>query len=600
MAAAAAVVVLGLALPGAAEAKQWLYTANNGSDDVSGFAIAGDGSLSLLPGFPVAAGDSPGGIAITPDGRRLYVPSRLNSRVSGYAIGADGSLSPLPGSPWTVPGPDRAAVDPKGKRLYVVGALIGSLYVYDIGADGSLTAAPGTPFALGSAGWADLAFAPDGRHLYVSNTGGDAVTALTVGEDGALTIVPGAPFAAGDGPVGLTVRPDGTRLYVANVYDNTVGAYAIRADGSLAPVAGAPYTAEFGPQGIAATPDGRWVFAASLWWDVFAFGVGADGTLSPVAGSPFQTPADERSMGIATSADGTHLYTHGTNTDDVATYTIGADGVPAPAGPAVATGGTGGGLGSVAMTPNQGPTARLQATVAGHTAALDASASMDADGTVARYAWDFGDGTTATTTTPRTAHTYVDGTFTASVTVTDAEGCSTALVFTGQVAHCNGSSAARASTQLTFTATPPAGPPSGPASANPPRDVRVDGARLSARKRQRQRRTRRHAVRSITVTVRAGAREQVALLARGRITVTPKRAKRTKSRRVSFPLRTVKRSRVGAGRLSTLRLKPRRSKDARRIARALREHRSVLARVEIRFTDAGGNRRTLKRIIRLR
>ncbi len=53
--------------------------------------------------------------------------------------------------------------------------------------------------------------------------------------------------------------------------------------------------------------------------------------------------------------------------------------------------------------------------------AFDASASVDTDGTIESYMWDFGDGTTATGVT--TTHTYTAaGTFTARLTITDNEG----------------------------------------------------------------------------------------------------------------------------------------------------------------------------------
>ncbi|MFG2001201.1 PKD domain-containing protein [Spirillospora sp. NPDC048911] len=53
---------------------------------------------------------------------------------------------------------------------------------------------------------------------------------------------------------------------------------------------------------------------------------------------------------------------------------------------------------------------------------------------------------------PTPTHTYQrPGTFTATVTVTDNENCSTTLVFTGTTAHCNGSPEARASKSVTIT-----------------------------------------------------------------------------------------------------------------------------------------------------
>lgn len=53
--------------------------------------------------------------------------------------------------------------------------------------------------------------------------------------------------------------------------------------------------------------------------------------------------------------------------------------------------------------------------------AFDGTASADPDGTIAAYAWDFGDTSTGTGATP--SHTYnTDGAFTATLTVTDDEG----------------------------------------------------------------------------------------------------------------------------------------------------------------------------------
>jgi PKD repeat protein len=58
---------------------------------------------------------------------------------------------------------------------------------------------------------------------------------------------------------------------------------------------------------------------------------------------------------------------------------------------------------------------------AGQTTAFDASASSDPDGTITSYAWDFGDGNTATGRTP--SNTYQSaGTYTVTLKVTDSDG----------------------------------------------------------------------------------------------------------------------------------------------------------------------------------
>jgi PKD repeat protein len=60
------------------------------------------------------------------------------------------------------------------------------------------------------------------------------------------------------------------------------------------------------------------------------------------------------------------------------------------------------------------------------TVTLDGSASDDPDDdTITSYRWNFGDGTSATTSTPRTIHTYPTAkTYTATLIVTDSRGAS--------------------------------------------------------------------------------------------------------------------------------------------------------------------------------
>ena len=59
--------------------------------------------------------------------------------------------------------------------------------------------------------------------------------------------------------------------------------------------------------------------------------------------------------------------------------------------------------------------------VVGAPVSFDGTGSGDPDGTITSYAWDFGDGGTASGATP--THTFsVDGTFTVSLTVTDNDG----------------------------------------------------------------------------------------------------------------------------------------------------------------------------------
>jgi hypothetical protein len=86
---------------------------------------------------------------------------------------------------------------------------------------------------------------------------------------------------------------------------------------------------------------------------------------------------------------------------------------------------------------------------------FDASSSTVAVGTIAGFAWSFGDGATQTTTTPTVTHVYqAGGSYTASVTETDSAGTSTKLVFTGRIVIRNGGPAATASRSVVVTSSP--------------------------------------------------------------------------------------------------------------------------------------------------
>ena len=71
--------------------------------------------------------------------------------------------------------------------------------------------------------------------------------------------------------------------------------------------------------------------------------------------------------------------------------------------------------------PNQNPTANISPSCTDLRCTFDGSGSVDPDGTITSYAWNFGDGKTDTSTSP--SHLYTaPGPYTVSLTVTDDRG----------------------------------------------------------------------------------------------------------------------------------------------------------------------------------
>jgi YVTN family beta-propeller protein len=166
-----------------------------------------------------------------------------------------------------------------------------------------------------------------------------------------------------------------------------------------------------------------------------------DTATNQVVGAPITVGTSP--FGIAITPDGTRAYVANNSSATVSviyTATNQVVGAPIPVGS---------NPDAVAIVPDQPPQASLRTKAKGRKATLKGGASSDPDGQIAAFGFAFGDGKSAQTTTPATKHTYAKvAEFTAGLTLTDNEGCSTTLVFTGQTASCNGSAVAGASRLL--------------------------------------------------------------------------------------------------------------------------------------------------------
>ncbi len=272
---------------------------------------SGGCSLGRGLGGPIA-------IAISPDGRNVYVASAASDAVSAFSrnrstgalqqlAGAGGCISERPGDECLVGRalnePTSLAVSPDGERVYVAGRRFPSgVAILTRGSDGSLTQPAGpsgcvthmggfdcTP-ARGISAPEEVAVTPDGRNVLVAGMRSDAVAVLHTVPAG-LTQADGAagcisrlaaegcaPARALAGPVDLAITADGRSVYVAASI--TDGITVLRRDGATGeltqPAGRAGCISQEGGGGrcrvgrgldevwgVAVSPDGRNVYGVS-------------------------------------------------------------------------------------------------------------------------------------------------------------------------------------------------------------------------------------------------------------------------------------------------------------------------------------------------
>ena len=174
---------------------------------IVGYSIGADGSLTPLSTSPFGSGDM-WDVAITPDGRFLYATT--GATVRRFSVGADGALTEL--TPSALPGVSSFEMSPDGRFLFAgrAGGASDSVASYTIAPDGGLSQ-NGSPASTGDVSLDYFAVAADGRHIYMPDSNADAVVTAAVGDDGTLAVIDSMPIADVDAAV---ASPDGRFLYL--------------------------------------------------------------------------------------------------------------------------------------------------------------------------------------------------------------------------------------------------------------------------------------------------------------------------------------------------------------------------------------------------
>jgi DNA-binding beta-propeller fold protein YncE len=272
-------------------------------DGVSEYDVGAGGGLSPKNPPSVPAGNLPRDVVVSPDGKSVYVGNigdeleDLSPSISQYDVGVGGKLSPK--NPPSLDSCEAAAIaiSPDGKNVYVACGEGLEIVQYAVGVDGTLSK---KSFVEDDTSALDVVVSPDGKSVYAGFLG---ISQWDVGAGGELS--PKNPPTVGDSRLGgdFAVSPDGRSLYASITFGNgfagnQIDQYDIAADGTLTPKSPAAVGTGNFPRGLALTPDGRSLYAANFGSDeVSQYSVGSDGTLSPK--SPSTGPAGQGPWGVA-------------------------------------------------------------------------------------------------------------------------------------------------------------------------------------------------------------------------------------------------------------------------------------------------------------
>jgi DNA-binding beta-propeller fold protein YncE len=299
-----------------------------GEGNVAQYAISAAGGLSSLTPAKVGAEAGPLGIAITPDGKSVYLANNGAGTVSQYSVDPlTGKLSPKEPATVSIGAPEEhnpsgVAVTPDGKSAYVTDESEGVVLEYNIDSLTGKLSPKESHFVPAEAGARFIAITPDGKNAYVTNEHAGTVSQYSI-EPATGQLSPKEPATVPAellGTYGIAVSPDGKNAYVTNggegsEFDN-VSQYSIDpTTGKLSPKEPATVAAGKHPHGIAISPDGKSAYVANHGPEETGKNTGtvSQYSIDPLTGKlsakePATVTAGERPAAIAITPDGKSAY----------------------------------------------------------------------------------------------------------------------------------------------------------------------------------------------------------------------------------------------------------------------------------------------------
>jgi YVTN family beta-propeller protein len=219
------------------------YIPNSGVGNVQVINTA----TNTVSGPPIPVGNTPQGVAVTPDGSEVYVTNFDDGTVSVINT----ATSMVPGAPIPVgTNPYGVAVTPDGSKAYIANNGDGTVSVINT----ATNTVSGSPIAVGT-NPIGVAVTPDGSKAYVTNYGDGTVSVINTATNATSSInVAGSPY-------GVAVTPDGSKVYVANpAYPGSVSVIDTTTNAVITAI---PFGIGSAPYGVVVTPDGSKVYVTN-------------------------------------------------------------------------------------------------------------------------------------------------------------------------------------------------------------------------------------------------------------------------------------------------------------------------------------------------
>ncbi len=220
----------------------------------------------------IPVGNSPSGIAITPDNRFAYIANNDNHPFfmdNGIPGGSTVSVLDLETNKLTKSIVDASFNEPytitinaDGTKVYVTNSNSTTITIIDI----ATNAVIGT--ITGFDGPSGMVITPDGKRAYVNNYGSPAGVgsgnATTVNVVDLNTNTISGTITVGLAPASLAITPDGAFVYVINYVDGNPGTGTISVIRTSDNTVVKTIPGFFGSFGIAITPDGQFAYVTNF------------------------------------------------------------------------------------------------------------------------------------------------------------------------------------------------------------------------------------------------------------------------------------------------------------------------------------------------